>query len=231
VLAFAADTTWRWITPKVGPQPHANFWKRLVLWLAKQEQMEGTVWVKPETRRLAAGGKLPFLVGLRGKGGEDRPDGQYEVKVIDPNKVETIVPTSHDKNEDKGLFLKTDAPGAYLLEVNGKGKDANGDPISGTARSRFIVYEDYAEMKQRAANHDFLKALAEAGGGEFHQPDDLAAYLTQLANQPLPQSRPKANLWPEWRRNQLSGFLVGLFLLFVAILSLEWFLRRRWGLV
>jgi uncharacterized membrane protein len=230
VLAFAGDTTYRWITPQVGPQPHANFWKRVVLWLAHQEQMEGSVWIKPDTRRLPAGGKLPFLVGLRGKAGEDRP-GEFTVKVIDPNKNEMAVPVIHDKNEDKGTFWKTETAGEYRIEVNGKGKDADGNEIRGTASARFIVYEDDAEMKQRAANHDFLKALATAGGGEFLTPDALAGYLAQLQSQPLAHSRPKANLWPDWRRSQTSGFLAGFFLLFVAVLSLEWFLRRRWGLV
>jgi uncharacterized membrane protein len=231
VLGFAADTTVRWIASNVGPGPHATFWKRLVLWLAHQEQMEGSVWVKLDSRRLPAGGRLPFQVGLRGKGGEDRPDGQYSVKVIGPDKTETIVPTTHDKTEDKGFFLKTDTAGEYRIVVNGKGKDADGKDIVGEASARFIVYEDDAEMKQRAANHDFLRELATAGGGEFHQPDGLGGLLTQLENQALPQSRPKANHWPDWRRNQTSSFLVGFFLLFVAVLSLEWFLRRRWGLV
>jgi uncharacterized membrane protein len=231
VLVFAGDDTYLWKRRDVGSHPHATFWKRLVLWLAHQEEMEGTVWVKLDARRLAAGDKLPFQVGLRGKGGEDRPDGRFEVKVIDPANNETVVPTTHDKTEDKGVFWKTDAAGEYRLEVNGTGKDADGKEISGKASARFLVYEDDAEMRQRAANHDFLKALASAGGGEFNLPDDLAAFLTQLQSQPLPHARAKANTWPDWRRNQMSAFLVGFFLLFVALLSLEWFLRRRWGLV
>jgi hypothetical protein len=168
---------------------------------------------------------------MRGKGGEDRPDGQYSVKVIGPDKTETIVPTTHDKTEDKGFFLKTDTAGEYRIVASGKGKDADGKDIVGEASARFIIYEDDVELKQRAANHDFLRELATAGGGDFHQPDELGALLTQLENQTLPQSRPKANPWPDWRRNQTSSFLVGFFLLFVAVLSLEWFLRRRWGLV
>jgi hypothetical protein len=231
VLAFAGDETKYWIRPDVRRGPHDTFWKRCVLWLAHQEEMEGTVWVKLEARRLATGDKLPFQVGLRGKGGEDRPDGKYEVKVTDPAGVETIVPTTRDKSEDRGLFWKTDTAGEYRIEVNGVGKDADGKDITGKATARFLVYEDDAEMRQRAANHDFLKALASAGGGEFHQPDDLVAYLAQLQSQPLPHSQAKADLWPDWRRNQTSPFLVAYFLLFVLVLSLEWFLRRRWGLV
>jgi uncharacterized membrane protein len=231
VLAFAGDETRRWIHKDVGRGPHDTFWKRCVLWLAHQEESEGTVWVKLDARRLAAGDKLPFQVGLRGKGGEERPDGKFEVKVTDPAGVETTVPTTRDKSENTGLFWKTDTAGEYRIEVNGAGKDSDGKDITGKATARFLVYEDDAEMRQRAANHDFLKSLASAGGGEFHQPDDLVAFLAQLQSQPLPHSLAKADLWPDWRRNQTSGFLAGFFLLFIAVLSLEWLLRRRWGLV
>jgi hypothetical protein len=232
VMVFAGDETRYWIRPEVGGRgPHDTFWKRLVLWLAHQESMEGNVWVTLDARRLAAGDKLPFQVGLHGKGGEERPDSTFDVKVIDPSKSETKVQTTPDKNNAKGLFWKTDTAGEYRLEVSGSGKDADGNDISGTASARFLVYEDDAEMRQRAANHDFLKNLAAAGGGEFHQPDDLAAFLAQLQSQPLPHSRPRADLSPDWRTNQMSLFLVIFFSLFVAVLSLEWFLRRRWGLV
>ena len=98
------------------------------------------------------------------------------------------MPTTRDKTEEKGVFWKTDAAGEYRLEVTGMGKDADGKEINGKASARFIVYEDDAEMRQRAANHEFLKALATAGGGEFHQPDELVDYLARLQTQPLPHS-------------------------------------------
>ena len=86
-------------------------------------------------------------------------------------------------------------------------------------------------MLRRAADHDFLNKLARAGGGEFHRAQELPDVLLNLQKQPLPQNAPKLELWPDWRRDNLSGFLVGFFLLFVAVLSLEWGLRRYWGLV
>jgi uncharacterized membrane protein len=230
-MALAADTTWRWVHPNVGPGPHARFWKQVILWLAKQEELEGSVWVKLDKRRLAAGDKLPFQVGLRGKGGVELPDASFKVKVTGPGKNEVPVPTVRDKDGHKGIFWKTDSAGEYQIEVTGAGKDAEGNATDGKATARFLIYEDDAEMKQRAANHEFLKALATTGGGEFHMAADLDQFLTKLEKQPLPGSRPKANLWPDWRRSDSSSFLFTFFLLFVAVLSLEWLLRRRWGMV
>jgi uncharacterized membrane protein len=230
-LAFAGDTTFYWRRDEQGVQAHARFWKQLVLWLAKQEESEGSVWVKPDTRRLAAGGKLGFGVGIRGKGGVELKEGQFEVKVQGPQDSTSVVPTSRDRDEERGTFFKTDSPGEYRLVVTGKGKDVDGQEISGQAAARFLVYQDDAEMVRRAADHDFLKKLTAAGGGQFLRPEDLPKFLEQIHAQPILEGRPKVNAWPDWRQNHLSGFVVGLFLLFVTLLSLEWFLRRRWGLV
>jgi uncharacterized membrane protein len=231
VLAFGADTTHRWTRNPDGLYSHHRFWKQLVLWLAKQEESEGSAWAKLDTRRLPAGSQVGFTVGLRGKGGVDLPDAQFEVKVIGPDGAEAPVPTARDKAEERGSFWKTDAPGEYRLVVKASGKDADGTPAAGEAAARFLVYEDTAELTIRRADHDFLKKLAAQGGGQFHRPDELKEFLQQLALQPLPQLKPKAALWPEWRQNSLSPFLAGFFLLFVAVLCLEWFLRRRWGMV
>jgi uncharacterized membrane protein len=231
VLAFAGDTTHRWIRNPEGLYNHNRFWKQLVRWLAKQEEAEGNAWIKLDTRRLASGSQVGFTVGLRGKGGVEVENAHFEVKVIGPDGTETAVPTARDKTEERGTFWKTDVPGEYRMVVKARGKDAEGQEVAGEATARFLVYQDTAEMSIRRADHDFLKKLAAAGGGQFHRPEELKEFLQQLAAEPLPQLRPKAALWPEWRRNSLSGFLVGFFLLFVALLCLEWFLRRRWGLV
>ena len=98
-------------------------------------------------------------------------------------------------------------------------------------RTRFLIYQDDSELMRRAADHDFLAKLANAGGGKFHPAEELPHFLQELQKTPLPQGSPKANLWPDWRRQNFSGFLVVFFLLFVGLLSAEWFLRRRWGMV
>jgi uncharacterized membrane protein len=235
-MAFAGDTTWRWLRlgqPKSsdGVAAHARFWRQIVLWLAKQDKVEGSAWVKLDARRLSSGSKLGFTVGLRGKGGIDLSDAQFEVVALDPLQAKTSVPTAREPGGERGTFWRTDAAGEYRLVVRGKGKDTDGQAVSGEASARFLIYEDEAEMVRRAADHDFLSKLAHAGGGEFHRAQELPDVLMRLQKQPLPQETPKLELWPDWRRNTLSGFLVGFFFAFVAVLSLEWGLRRFWGLV
>lgn len=242
-MAFAGDTTWRWRRSPEGVAAHARFWKQMVLWLAKQDEAEGSIWVKPDTRRLPAGGKLAFSVGARGKGGVDLKDAQYDVKVVGPEKAESTVATAREQDEERGTFWKTDAPGEYRLIVRGRGKDTDGGEVTGEATARFLVYQDDAELARQAADHDFLSRLANAGGGKAYRSEELPQFLQDLRNLPLAQQKPRARLWPDWRRTPPSRTLgdqvnalaasgiLACFVLFVLLLSLEWFFRRRWGLV
>src|SRR5262249_34081857 len=126
VLAFGGDTTWRWCSSPEQMKLHHRFWQQLVLWLARQDEAEGSVRVKPDLRRLAAGSKLGFGLELRGKSGAPAKEAQFEVKVVAPNGVETPVPTVREGDEDRGTFWKTDVAGEYEIRVRGWGKDADG---------------------------------------------------------------------------------------------------------
>jgi uncharacterized membrane protein len=247
VLAFAGDTTWQWCNTLDGLKAHHRFWRQVIFWLAKRDEAEGNVLILPDSRRLPAGGKEGFGLKLRGKGGVEIPekDARFDVSVIGPDQVETKVPISFEHGEARGNFWKTDVAGEYQIIARGTGIDTDGKPLENLApaRVRFLVYQDEAEMARQAADHDFLEKLANAGGGKFHLAEDLKTFLKDLAEQPLPQAKPKAKLWPDWRRTPPSrsagdqavalagsGILAS-YLLFVVLLCLEWFLRRYWGLV
>jgi uncharacterized membrane protein len=240
-LAFAGDTTWRWELlgqPKSmeGVEAHAHFWKQVVYWLAHQDKGEGSIQVRLDSRRLATGGKADFTAEILGKDGESIPDSRaprFQVTVRDPQNNEIPVLTAREEGNVRGHFWKTDMPGEYQLTAKGWYKDADGKEISAgdAAVTRFLVYQDNTELLVRAANHDFLTKLANAGGGKFHKAEDLPLFLKDLEKLPLPQAKSRAELWPDWRRHTLSGFLVWFFLMFVLLLSLEWFLRRHWGMV
>jgi uncharacterized membrane protein len=236
-LAFPADETGKWRNlglPKTreGLQLHSRFWKQVVLWLAHQEEATGNVWVRPDARRLPAGAKQGITAGLRGKGGLDLPDAEISVKVIDPNKGEHAVSLNREAGGQRGVFERTELSGEYTIVAQGKGKDSDGSEISGEARARFLIYQDTAELARQAADHEFLARLANTGGGKAMRADDFPRFLKELRSQPPPQSqRAKTDLYPDWKKNRTTPFLPAFFLVFVAILSLEWFLRRSWGLV
>ncbi len=238
--AFALDETWRWQqlgqtkSPRnnEGIDAHAKFWRQLMLYLAQQEETEGSVWIKPDIRRIPVGGKINFGVGVRGKTGLDLTDGRYEVQVIGPTgPLPEPITTTRTGDADRGTFWKTDQPGEYRMVVKGSAKDADGSTIAGEATARFLAFQDDTELLRPAANHDFLTRLAQAGGGAFHMVDELQRFLEQLPKSGTGNAAPKLKYIPDWRSSTLGVFPPMLFLIFVSLLGCEWGLRRWWGMV
>jgi uncharacterized membrane protein len=229
-LAFGGDTTWRWIRDEKTQQMHSRFWRQVVVWLARQDDAGGSVWVKPDTRRLPARSDLGFTTGLNGKGGVPLSGGTFRAEVVAPDGTKSEVSVSRTADGFRGTFTHADAPGEYRLVVRGEGRDEIAkEDVRGEASARFLVYDD-VELTNRAANHDLLRKLAAAGGGAAHRGEELRSFLEEMLRQPLAREKPKQNLFPDWRTTGHSNFLLGFFLLFVATLSAEWLLRRRWGM-
>jgi uncharacterized membrane protein len=235
-LAFACDTTHQWKRDPASVEMFTRFWRQMVIWLAHQEDAGGHLWVQPDTRRLAVRGELAFSVGARGKGGKDLSGGNFKVEVITPGGVRIPVPTSTGPGGTRGVFVKTDEPGVYRIEVKGEATDpSTGEVVRSDepAASRFIVYDEDVEMARRAADHEFLKKLF--GEGNFRRIEELPAVLRQLETNPLEGSKARMHHWPDWRQTHgdprvPAPFLPSFFGVFVAVLALEWLLRRRWGL-
>lgn len=246
-LAFAGDTTWRWRSSPKTVQAHSRFWRQMILWLAKRDEADGNVVILPDTRRLPAGGKLGFTVKVRGKGGVELPadKARFEVNAVGPGNASTVVPTARERGEERGTFWKTDEPGEYQLIARATGTDVDGKPLPELppAKVRFLVYRDEAEMVRQGADPDFLEKLAASGGGKLHQPEELKTFLQELTAQVVPKNQAHAKLWPDWRRlpssrgardqvqTLIGSGILACFVLFVLLLSLEWLLRRIWGLV
>jgi uncharacterized membrane protein len=229
VLAFAGDTTARWMNDSEGVRKHDRFWRQMVLWLARQEEGEGQVWVRPDGRSVPAGNDLGFSVGMRSKGGLAVKGGAYTAEVVAPNGDRKPVRIVHDGDEDRGVF-RPEAPGEYTIVVGGRGTDAQGETVNEKGEARFVAYEEDIEMARWAADEKFLKDTAEAGRGQYQRGAKLAAFLDQLPAPPEARDRSKGFHLPDWRTATTSPFFVIFYVLFAGVLAGEWFLRRRWGL-
>ena len=174
-------------------------------------------------------------------------DAHFEVAVIDPQKNETKVPTAREHGSERGTFWKTDLPGEYVLVARGWGKDVDGKPLENLppARARFMVYQDEAEMsapgggsrvscqagqrrRRKVSSSGRLSAIPEGAGDSAAS----AGQSTESASAgPIGGGiRPRE---PSMIRldTLVSSGILACFMLFVGLLCLEWFLRRRWGLV
>ena len=130
--------------------------------------------------------------------------------------------------------LLPEGSGSYGIRI--PGLPAGTYALSGTARvdgkvlgsdnGSFIVESVTSEDTARGIDHEFLRALAESSGGYAAEGDDLET----LADSILSHSRmvPRSvETRAEVSFRNSAWFLIAALLFF----SLEWYLRRRWGLL
>ncbi len=220
VLAFAGDSTWRWVMDGHGAA-HQRFWRQIVLWLARKDQSnEGDVWLDVDPRRYSSGQRVEFLAGARMADGSAIAQANLEAEIVDPSGQTHTVRLQHHADYAQGAWLDTAVPGDYTLRVTAR----QGDQQLGSAQARFLVYAQDLELENPAADPALLASMAEVTQGESLPPEQLASLFQRLLDQPPPlevQTQARSTLWDTW----------WLFLLLTLLLSWEWALRKRWGLV
>jgi len=222
-VAAAFDSTWRWRLEGFG-EAQRRFWRQLVLWLArKDESQDQAVWVRLDQRRYQRGSHVGFTLGTGKTASEPLSPDSFKVEVVLPD--ETVVPVraSHRGEVLVGRFQDTDVPGDYRVRVTARDEDLPQE----IAEARFTVPDLDMELDQPASEPTLLESLAhitaEAGGAGLapEEFNDLLDDLLSRTEEYEEEVSVKASLWDTWPT----------FLLIVALLSSEWLLRKRWGLV
>lgn len=223
VMAFAGDSTYRWAMQGYR-DAHLRFWRQIVLWLARMdESAEGNVWVRLDSRRFRPGSRVEFTVGAGLPTGEPVGEAHFTAAVVTPDGRRRPVRLWRRGDVWTGSFPETTSPGDYAIEVKAQ---TDGQPF-GEARARFLVFVEELELDNPAADPALLANLAAMTkdlGGEALAPEQFNDLLTRLRERAARREisvQAKQTLWDRW------PFM----LLLVGLLSGEWYLRKRWGLV
>ena len=220
VMAFAGDSTWRWWM-RGFESAHKRFWRQIILWLAKKDQAEeGAVWVKLAERRLAPSQRVEFTAGAQDPTGEPVKDAEFKAEIVLPDGSRRGLTLTHQDSQITGTFRDTQTPGDYAVEVKASQK---GQEL-GTARARFLVFQQDLELDNAAADSALMESLAAMTGGQSLAPEQLPELIRRLTEQTSTleiQQETKKTFWDTWP----------FFLFLVGLLSVEWYLRKRWGLV
>lgn len=220
VAAFAGDTTYLWWTVGDKAELHQRFWRQLILWLAKKEaDTDQPVWVKVVPRNYAPGSAVPITFGARSAEGLPIDDAQFDVKVTGPDGQTTPLTPRKNSGENSAEFVKTSLPGDYWIRVSARRGNVS---VGFDAATRFIVDARDLELDYPSADYDFLKELSSITGGVSIPPEEVEALLERLKNSKNDLTRVQlTTLWDNW----------GLMIVFVGLLSVEWFLRKKRGMV
>ena len=226
--AFAADTTYRWnlgLESMGLASPYHRFWGQLVRWLAGQSKMKtpGGAGVTALLRRLRY--KSGQTVHLRASVTDAQGQSTAYAQV-------TAVINGPGGSRPRRIRLHTSQPvGTYLARYRPEGAGhyhviftayQHGRKL-GHATSDFYVITPFDEMEKLAAEPAELQKIAGLTGGGFGKISDIGALARRIrAAAPAPERVERSSLAlydNKW-----------FFILFVAALTGEWFLRRKWRL-
>lgn len=220
VVAFAGDSTWHW--PMKGfDKIHKRFWRQAILWLSQKDiTEENRVWVKPKQLRVRPGGQLKFTTGARSPNGDPITDVQIDAELLLPDGATKKLRTQRTKDYRSGTFEVPQVTGDYTIRVTATEKGV----LLGTSEGRFLVFEEDLELDNPSADVTGLESLATTTGGRMVVAEQLPALLTELlekTDQLVTGTEVRRTLWDNW----------WILLLITALLSFEWYLRKRWGQV
>lgn len=223
VVACAVDSTWRWRMRGYDAE-HKRFWRRTILWLAHREDQAGDgVWLRLPQRTFSPGAELSFTMGAQTP---DRTpiEGAVFTPVVTAPDGQKFKPAVRRRGDETfgELTLPPGPAGDYLLEVTAE--DSAKKPL-GRAQARFHIFGQDLELDNPNAYPGLLRGLAEmTPGGRAITIAEFADVVKQLrdASQEKRTETPELqSLWDRWE----------LLIAFVTLLAIEWFLRKKWGLV
>ena len=226
-LALMTDDAWRWNFISVGnketPQNHLKLMRQAVRWLAQEPSFE-QVQLRPVPPS-QPGEKIPIKLRVLKDDFTPTREASVQLRVFSPEGEPIIVSAAPaaDEGEYGGEFTPT-REGTYRIEAEA----TLGGKVLGRDRTSFTAAYSYGEADDGRPRLDLLKQLAETSKGEYipiAEWDDkaverIAARLESIAPSEIVEQRQTrlwSNLWP--------------FAILLALLSVEWWMRRKWGLI
>lgn len=222
VMTVSAAGLWRWaFMPARYDQYHdvyERFWRQIVQWLVfESDFLPGQdISFRTDSYTYQPGQRVQLSVTTRHL---DPAAYRPEIALHPPEgPARTIVPAPLEA--DPSRFVATFTPeheGEYRAVLRGN----MGKP--GIEETRFTVYSDLVEKRLVAADDELMESLATATGGEPLALDrlrELPAKVARAAREADARTKP-VDAWDT----------LPVFFALAGLLAVEWFARRRWGLL
>jgi hypothetical protein len=213
-VAFqATDESFQWQSFGGDDLNYQRYWNQLIRWVSRNHSLVERVPTELQLTKSLYRPAEPIWVQAR-VGWPDRETliAPPQLRVRSSPKVDLLVPM--EAQSEAGRFsarLPDLPPGGYTASLEPLGKDAT-----------FVVEAGAGESVALSPDHEQMKRLASVSGGEVVEPSQWLPFLNRI---PLPAARfvPSGELVPSWNLPWVVSSMV-------ALLSLEWILRRRQSL-
>jgi uncharacterized membrane protein len=216
---MATSGTWRWqMSQALGDPTHDLFWQQLLRWVAADSP--GRVVASMPVQRLMDDGHVQLTATVRDKEYMPAPDAHVVAHVIGPEGSSAMVDMS-PVPDNAGTFQAewaAEKPGSYVAEVSaGRGADELGRYVLTFERADGVAENFHTEQ-----NRELLEKLSSQTGGKYWRKEELGRLPSEISYSEAGISvRDTKELW-----NMPIVFLV-----LMGLMSGEWLLRRKWGVI
>jgi uncharacterized membrane protein len=216
---LATSGTWRWqMNLPLGDPTHDLFWQQLLRWLAADSP--GPVTVSMPQQTLMDEGHVKLTATVRDKEYTPAADAHVSAHVIGPDGATAVVDMTPVPNTP-GTFeaeWTAEKPGSYVTEVTAeKGTDELGKDTMTFRREDGVAENFHTEQ-----NRDLLQKLSDETGGRYWTEDELDRLPKEISYSEAGISvRDTKELWD----------MPIVFLVLLGLISADWLLRRKWGVV
>ncbi len=220
VYYHAFDESWRW-RYEVADLFHVRFWNQLGDYIGEAPFAARDKFVQLDAGQLTYQPGEQADIRARLRDAEGRPVSDASVNAVlwrDGQRVATITLSPDEGGLYRGRTTALDS-GSYELSVDTAAVPAE----QLKARTQFAVTaRENAERTLLSLNEDLLRRVSLAGGGEYLREENADALVEKLA--PLSSGQVIESdtvLWQSW----------WWFIPIVLLLTIEWILRKRFGLL
>ncbi|MGI9474510.1 MAG: VWA domain-containing protein [Rubripirellula sp.] len=222
VFYLSTDQTWRW-RYKVADRFHARFWNQLLHAVMQPPYSASDDYVALGTDKIEyeSGDSSTVRVRLQDTQGKPVGDATVDALLIAEDRVIATVPLSVD-DPARGTYRGQTPPledGAYEIRIRASGFDANA--LQATTPI-WVGTPDTVELGRVSLDKDALTQIAELGGGEYYHEssaDQILETLKPLSSGSIIES--DILIWQSFYW----------FWAIIALLAVEWWMRKRAGLV
>jgi uncharacterized membrane protein len=216
-MIFGGEASWRWkMMLPAGDRTYDRFWRQAARWLSADAPDQVTL---DPIAAVEDDGDVSIAATVRDAGYKAAPDATIVLQLERPDgRREQVTPTLADSATGR-FTARVPAGDAGVTRVHAEASKA-GTPI-GTADVPFLSGAFDRELADPRLDARALSVLAESSGGTY-----LAAGHAADAARFL-RGRPDIAMPDEWTDIWHSPWMLGLI---VAVLGVEWTLRRQWGL-
>jgi len=230
VIYISSPSTYR-LRYRKGDLYHHRFWGQLLRWALYDGMGDGSRLVKIETAKLSFSDDEPVHVRVRLQSADGLPHSGAMAHVVAEMDGQPVTETELKEDERVGGLYHAEFSqlpvGSYEVSAAGADIDAlleseNPSQRGDRPRAPFTIEPNISsELRDTRCNLPLLRQISEASGGLVVPPTAIGELLNQLDLEPVEHA--SVSYQPQWSRWSLLW-------IFVALLSIEWVVRKLLGL-